>query len=35
MIIFMTRKIGEVIYRYRKPDDKDVLINDWIIIKTK
>ncbi|MEK4404926.1 hypothetical protein MKZ26_10945 [Sporosarcina sp. FSL K6-6792] len=24
---------GEVYYRYRAPDDKDVLINSWIIVK--
>ena len=24
---------GEVYYRYRAPDDKDVLINSWIVVK--
>ena len=34
MIISMTIK-REKVYRYRTPDEKDVLTNDWIIIKTR
>ncbi|MFS0574972.1 hypothetical protein AB1K83_05020 [Sporosarcina sp. 179-K 3D1 HS] len=30
---FYNDEKGEVYYRYRTPDDKDVLTNSWIIIK--
>lgn len=29
---FYDKENREVIYRYRKPDNKNVLINDWIIL---
>ena len=33
MIIFMMKKMEKSIYRYRTPDDKGILINDWIILE--